>query len=481
MPDRRQRRFPNAKFLPWLLLYALVVAYSSTIVGPAGMNYVPMESDAAWQAYLIRAFTWVDTGSDQRADWMGNLSMLVPMGFLLTACLAPRRGAGPFTFLVALLIASAFVLGVKYAQLFFPPRTVTLNYVVAQVSGAAIGIGLFAGAHGRLVRLAWRRAGGSRETLRNILILYATGVFGFLLMPLDFALSLDDLAARFEQVPGLLFVMPGAGRPPIVQATVSVASAIAMIPFGVLMVLAPRGRNRLFSHAMLHGLGWLTLIFCLTALVLSGTPALVSFLTRIAGLAIGVRVMPWVIRQDPIRLRQWLAFMALWAVPPYLILLAAVNGLASTHWLSTGEAIANVYIRGLLPLFDYYIVTKAEAAKNIAAHIVMYAPIGLLVWVRGHRPGVALGWGALLALSVETGRFMRPGLQGDLNAVAVAGLTALLTAQLMAGVWRLLEGITLPTLVRATVQGPGWRERAAAARLREATVRVVSRPEADRL
>ena len=481
MPDRRPSCFPNARFLPWLLLYALVVAYSSTIVGPAGMNYVPVEPDAAWQAYLFRALTWVDNGSDQRADWMGNLSMLVPLGFLLTASLAPRQGAGPVTLLAALLIGSVFVLGVKYAQLFFPPRTVTLNYVVAQVSGAAIGIGLFAGAQGRLGRLALRRVGGSRETLRNILILYATGVFGFLLMPLDFALSLDDLATRFGQVPGLLFVMPGAGRPPIVQATVSIASALAMVPFGALMVLAPRGRNRLFSHAMLHGLGWLTLVFCLTAVLLSGTPALVSFLTRIAGLAMGVRIVPWIIRQDPLRLRQWLAFMSLWAVPPYLVLLVAVNGLASTHWLSTGDAIANVHVRGLLPLFNYYIVTKAEAAKNIAAHIVMYAPIGLLVWVRSYRPGVALGWGVLVALLVETGRFMRPGLQGDLNAVVVAGLTALLTAQLMPGVWRLLEGVILPTSIRATVQGPGWRERAAAARSREAAVSAASGPEADRL
>ena len=477
MPDRRQRRFPNARLLPWLLLLAILIAYSSTIVGPTGMHYVPLDRDAAWQEFVVRAFTWIDNGSDQRADWMGNLGMLVPFGFLLTATMAPRSGAGPVTFLLALLLSAAFVLGVKYAQLYFPPRTVTLNYATAQVSGAFIGIGIFAGSHAQ--RLASRRTAGARETLRGILIVYAAGVFAFMLMPLDFALSVDDLATRFDLVPGLLFAMPGAGRPLVIQTMMLTVSTLAMVPFGVLMVLAPRGRNRLFSHAVMHGLAWLAAVFVLTALLLSGTPTLAMLATRILGLGIGIRIVPWIIRRDPEQLHQWLGKWSLLAVPPYLILLAAVNGLLSSHWLSFGDAIAAIQPRGVLPLFDYYIVSKADAAKNIAAHIVMYIPIGLLAWARGFRPSTAFWWGILLALSLETSRFFRPGLQGDVNAIAVAGLAALLTAMLMPTVWRLLDGIALPTLVRAAMHGPGWRERAASARLQEASRNATTKAEVE--
>ena len=471
MPERRQRRFPNARFLPWLLLVAVTIAYSSTSIGPMGMHYVPLDPDTAWQTFVARASIWVENGSDQRADWMGNLCMLVPFGFLLTAVMAPRRGAGPVTFLLALVLSAAFVLAVKYAQLYFPPRTVTLNYMVAQVLGATIGIALFGISHAHLVRLAWRRAGGARETLRTMLSVYAVGIFVFILMPLDFALSWDDLAMRLDQVPSLLFGMPGAGRPRIVQAMVLIASGLALVPFGVLMVLAPRGRNRLFGHAMMHGLAWQAAVFLLSCLLLSGTPTLVSLAVHIVGMMVGVWIMPWIIRRDPGALHKQLARWSLLPLPVYLVLLASVNGLLSRHWLSLDDAITSIHWHGTLPLFNYYIVTKAEAAKNIAAHCVMYMPLGVLAWVRGTRPHWAFWWALLLATLIETSRFFRPDLQGDVNDIAVAAFTALLTAELMPSVWGMLEAITLPRLVRVTAQGPGWRERVAAARLREATLR----------
>ena len=216
MPDRRTRRSSNMHFLPWLLLYSLMVAYGSTVIGPKGINYVPMDPSDALREFTKRAFVWVNNGSDQRADWMGNLAMFVPFGFMMLGSVAPRLnrgiGASIATF-VAFLLSVVFLMGVKYAQLFFPPRTVTLNYMVAQASGALIGIVLYQLAHNQLVRLLWRRAGGYRETLRSLLWLYCAALCVFLLMPLDFALSLDDLMVRVDRVPTLLFHITGEGRP----------------------------------------------------------------------------------------------------------------------------------------------------------------------------------------------------------------------------------------------------------------------------
>jgi VanZ family protein len=468
MPERRQRRFPNIRFLPWLMLVAIGIAYSSTIVGPMGMHYVPMDQESAWLTFVVRATVWVNNGSDQRADWMGNLCMLIPFGCLLTAVIAPRRGAGPFTMLVALLLSTVFILAVKYAQLYFPPRTVTLNYMVAQVMGATIGIALFGLSHAHLVRLAWRRAGGARETLRTLLIVYMTAIFVFLLMPLDFALSADDLSYQWDRVPAGLLLLPGAGRSSIIQAALLATSALAMVPCGMLMVLAPRSRNRPFRAALAHGIAWQTAVFLLSLFVLSATPTLIALPVRIIGTAVGIRIMHWVIRQDPIALRQLLARWSWLAIPPYLFLLASVNGLVSTHWLSIDEARAAVHWLGLLPLYDYYIVSKADAAKNIVAHTVMYLPVGLLVWVRGSRPSLAFLLALLLAAVVETGRYFRPGLEGDINDVVLAAFAAMLTAELMPAVWHMLASVTLPHLVSNPAQGPGWRERAAAARLLEA-------------
>ena len=471
MPDQAGTPPSNGRYVPWLLLYVLLIAYSSTVVGPAGFHFVPLAPDEAWARFMVRMSVWVDNGSDQRADWMGNLAMYVPFGFLLAGALWPIRARVPkvsAAVFAALALTLAFLLAVKYAQLFFPPRTVTLNYVVAQACGGMVGIACYWAGHGRLARLVWRGDGRARENLRHILQLYAVGLFVFVLMPLDFALSTDDLLTRIDRLPEMITYMPGAGRSPVVKAVLLAAGTLATAPFGMLLVLGPRGRNRFLAGATLRGFVWMAVLLVLSALLLSGAPSLLSLVYRTLGITLGAGSMRWLSRQDTVRLRAHLARWSLWAVIPFLVLLLSVNGLFSTHWRTPAEVTQSIYRLGLLPLFDYYIVTKAEAAKNIVAHAIMYAPLGLFAWLRGHRPFRALICALLLASLIESGRYFRPGLEGDINAVAVAGLSALLAAQLMPAIWRMLEGVARPkaSLLPETV--PGWRERAAAARLRSA-------------
>jgi len=206
-------------------------------------------------------------------------------------------------------------------------------------------------------------------------------------------------------------------------------------------------------------------VFGLSTLLISGSPSLLSLGYRTLGIAIGAWFMRWLGRSDLASMRRGLAIAALWLAVPYLVLLLAVNGLLSTHWLSATQAMSMGYPLGLLPLFDYYIVTKGEAAKNIVGHLVMYAPVGVLLWLRGR--GAAAGLvAALLSLGVEIGRYFRPGLEGDVNAIAVAALSALLVAKLMPAVWGMLEGVA-PPRVPTRAGMIGWRDRAAAARVRQ--------------
>ena len=473
---------PNYRFSPWVLLYALLIAYSSTVIGPMGLHYVPIDPTEAWSQFIGRAFTWVDNGSDQRADWMGNLSMYIPFGFLLTGTLWPRRGGAGgrgLAMLAAFAVGVGFLLAVKYAQIFFPPRTVTLNYVVAQSVGTAVGAMVFALTHGRMSRMVWHGASGGRDNLRTLLRVYAAALSIFLLMPLDFALSVGDLMAVAQRLPSVLFAMPGAGRPAVVQATALVASTVAAAPFGLLMVVGPNGRNRLFGVSILRGIVWMLVLFALTAMLLSGAPTFVSLFCRMIGVGAGVCGMRWLVRQDPRRLRQRLRTWSLLLLPLYLLVLLAVNGVLSTHWRDPAETLRDVYVLGLIPLFDYYIVTKAAAAKNIVGHLAMYAPLGVFAWLRGYRPRAGFVWAFVLALGIETARYLRPGLEGDVNAVAVAGLAALFAARLMPGLWRMLEGAMLPALATPNGdQAPGWRERAAAGQVR-ALARAATDEEAE--
>lgn len=173
--------------------------------------------------------------------------MYVPFGFLPARTLWPRQGAvaTPLAAFaaacIAFALALAFMLAMKFAQVFFPPRTVTLNYVLAQSFGALDGIAAFGLYHERMRRLVGPGKGRTREKFRFRLCLYLLTLFVLYLMSLEFALSLDNLLAQqFNRLPDIMITVPGIGRPPTVQAVLLVAGVIAAVPSGMLLALLRR-------------------------------------------------------------------------------------------------------------------------------------------------------------------------------------------------------------------------------------------------
>jgi VanZ family protein len=450
------------------LLYALLIAYASTVIGPLGFNYVPIDPHEALSRLIH--IPYVENGSDQRSDWMGNLAMLVPMGFLLTGFLSPRHRLSVTGAIAALILCAAFILAVKYAQLFFPPRTVSLNYVIAQSVGALCGVILFGGLRDHLAALS--RESHPLETLRLILAIYTALVLLFFLTPLDFALNARDLAVQLDRLPDSFTAITGDGRPTVVRAVLIVADIVAMMPAGALLTFM--GRPRLFigrSTAAATGLGFLAMfaVYALTILVISGAPSLPAVAFRTLGVALGASTMRALTRQSAESVRHGVAMWVPWIVPIYLLGLAAVNGLLSSDWTTPEAGYAAMGQRSLFPLYNYYIVSKSSAAKNIAAHVVMYAPIGVMVWLRAKHDGgrgVAFVLASLLSLAVEFGRLLRPGLEGDINAVPLAGISAWAAAAAMPAVWRIVGAVAIgrgiplplsPSRMRAGEPGRGDR------------------------
>jgi VanZ family protein len=335
------------------------------------------------------------------------------------------------------VICTIVILSMKYLQLFFPPRTVTLNYILAQTLGAVIGCAAYLVWHERIGRVEC-----SRDVARPFVMalwLYTGALCLFVLMPLDFALNVTDLRTQLDRLPETLLAWPGTERPVAVQALSLLAATAAFAPVGVLLTFLEQDVYRVRrSLPRVAGLGLLltTGLYGLASLVMGALPSMLSILYRTIGIVTGAVIIRWLLRQQPIALRQRLNRLVPWAVPPYLLCLLLANRILSVHWLSWSQAVAQLYPLGLLPLFDYYIVTKAEAAKNIVGHAVMYLPIGILLWLRyGDSGGRSFVVAAGLSFAVEVGRYFRPGLEGDFNAVVVAGLASLFAARMMPMVW----------------------------------------------
>ena len=139
-------------WLGWAVLYALAVLYVSTVVSVQGFHPFHYSWAEGWQRFL--ATRYVNVGSDQRADWTANLLMIVPLGFMLAGGLWPRHSRVWLvpSAVAAFVLTVAYVLAVKFIQVWFP-RTVTINYIIAQTSGAALGVLAYGVGHAWLGRV----------------------------------------------------------------------------------------------------------------------------------------------------------------------------------------------------------------------------------------------------------------------------------------------------------------------------------------
>lgn len=439
--------YRRGRFAGWACAYAVAVVYVSVVLGPAGLHFVPADPAAAWR--MLLATPYLASGSDQRPDWVANLLMLIPLGFVVTGALWPHRGrvrrwlaAG-----AALCCCVVFVVAVKYAQLFFPPRTVSLNYILAQSFGSLLGVALFALSWDGLSALPRQLARGGRRPLVLACEIYTLALVLFFLFPFDLALSVGDLRGRAAVLPHLLLAWPGTGRPAAVRIGLVLAGTAATVPLGVLLALRSRRKSLLGIAAA--GCVLMSAVTVLSLFVLSTAPSLAEIPYRTAGIVVGAVAARRFEGQDPARWRLMLARLVPLTIPPYLAALALVNGLLSPHWRTVPEALAAFDGHGLLPFYHEYIVAKAHAAQSVAVQAICFAPIGVMIALRGGDGRRGRGHGSIagaasiafvLSLAIEMARWFKPGLQPDFSNAIIAALAAGLAVRLTALFWRLLEG-----------------------------------------
>jgi len=147
------------------------------------------------------------------------------------------------------------------------------------------------------------------------------------------------------------------------------------------------------------------------------------------------------------RLRRLIGLFLL--VPLYLLAVCAVKGLFAPGWQSIDAAWATTDPRLFLPLWTHYIVTKASAAKSVAVHAVLFAPIGIWFWARsaaarpiglGRQLACALA-AMLIATGLEIGRWLKPGLAPDFNNTIEAAVVAWGVLMLAQHVWAMFEDL----------------------------------------
>ena len=274
----------------WIAWCAFVV-YGSLL--PFELRAVPWDRAVVEFAHL----PWLNMGLGGRLDWLANALLYIPIGFVGTCTfLDEPRGHGAsgslhiaWASLAVFIAGSVLALVVEFTQIHFPPRTVSLNDVIAEVGGTAIGC-VMAILFGRaFVRLLTRAASTDAPPRAALLQLYLLIYLGLSFFPFDFSTA----AAVFERIAtggtGWWIAQTNAARPTR-EALQVLGEALLTVPFGLALGGAPRLLR--WPIAGMLGIGLGIVIEVSQLFLLSATSQGASVLTRGVGFAVGAWLAP---------------------------------------------------------------------------------------------------------------------------------------------------------------------------------------------
>lgn len=405
----------------------IFVVYGSLVP----LDFHPLPLDVAWQRLLHAPF--LHLGVESRADWVANGVLYFPVGFLTAGLLRGGASPGPLrralAWVGALAFGAALAVAVEWAQTAFPPRTVSLNDLLAEVVGTAIGVvAAPLGAVG-LRRVLEGFAPGGGVLAWRLGLLYAFAFPAIAMFPFDFLISAGEWRAKLDSNLVGAWLAPSSIEMGVVRLVAKLAVEMVVVaPLGVLWAYRRAARRHLpagIAAAAARGalLGLAIELGQLT--IASGQSQGVSVATRSLGFTLGAAA--WTacagLHRETLRaaLRRWSWLL----LTTNVALLGVLAGVWRGPWLSLGVALhrLDAEVR-FVPFYYHYYTTEMQAVVSLVAVSLSYAPLGALGWAWGaSRSGVAV-MAALLAAVMEAAKLFAEGAHPDPGNVFIGGTAA---------------------------------------------------------
>jgi VanZ family protein len=423
--------------LLWLLLAALV----------AHLSFIPyyfqvIDFDDALGRFA--RLPYLNLGAGNRADWVANILLFLPLGWLAAAFFVPhpRRRFDLLAVLPSLALGTAWAIAVEFGQLYFPNRTVSINDILAEVIGAFMGAWMWSAFGAR--SLGWWREliRGGRATADAVLAAYLLVYLGLSLSPFDFVISADELAEKIaSNLHGWWLAPVGCGRTPC--SAKLFAEALAVLPVGWWLAMRRGGGPGSVAAAGVLGAGLGVVIELAQFLLVSGTSQGASVAARVAGVAAGAWLYTVRDRLLGVDWARWGRPLVLAAVVPWLAAVAYVGGWFGGRWLGLDAGLSRLPGVEWMPFYYQYYSTEQALIRSTLVHLALYAPVGAAVWLWGRRTRSGSGAAAAMlaaatATVAETGKLFIQGKHPDYADVLFA----------MAAAW------TAATLLRWASDGP---------------------------
>ena len=428
---------------PWLILWILYL--SLTIYGsliPLTFQSVPFSQAIA----RFRDVPALPMAIESRSDLVANFLLFVPLTFLAMAMLGRPRGPWWNVIIGLGMIVAGGVLSVavEFLQIYFPPRTVSQNDVLAEAVGGLAGVLLWFGVGGRFVgwcTTVWTERTRHRKAAR-ILGGYVVFLVLYQFFPFDLTISPAEVYHQFKESKIILVPFYDAGG---VAAYTALSKIAVMIPIGFLLMLVQRSETGpsiiravvlgcLFAAGIEFGQLFAYSRYTSSTDIIWGTIGawLGAGLTRHFG---PIASAPMVETQFWRRYGIWLKITAV------IVWLAGLvwqkwNPFDFT-WPEAGLSGAAKEILAL-PFVRQYFMSEFQAAAQCVREFTTFCVLGLLLRsLAGPRSDAARTVcavsAAALALLLESGQGFLPTRIADLTSLTVSGIGGVVGALLYEG------------------------------------------------
>ncbi|MBI3463910.1 MAG: VanZ family protein [Planctomycetes bacterium] len=420
--------------------YLLMVVYGSLV--PFAYRAVPLQEAMEQFSRL----PYLRLGIEYRADWVANILLFIPLSYLAMAALSVDRSRGAGARAAILVVPCCLLLSaaIEFMQIFFWPRTVSLNDMVAEGLGAVGGAGLWLGFGQRATR--WGRRVWRSDLSGELVGLLLPGYVAFLILihvvPLDLTLSPAELYDKYRE--GRIRLLPLALPEGGVSGGIEdrMGNLVYFFPVGLSLAMSAgwRRERREGLLPVAFALGLPALVELLQLFVYSrvfdSTDILTGTAAVLAGCFIGRLAARYAIGgggerpETPAESSSPLG----WATG-VLVLLGWLGVLAIVSWqpfdFKADPALAARRFRRMyhIPFADYYQQSEYQSIDHLTTTTLLYSPLGVLgalclPRMGGRMAGAIVAVGAAsVAAGYEAGQFLLPSRYPSVSDVLVGGLS----------------------------------------------------------
>ncbi|HSG50882.1 MAG TPA: VanZ family protein, partial [Rheinheimera sp.] len=410
-----------------LLLYLVFVIYGSLVP----LHFVAKPFAEAVAEFQQIPYLTLDIRS--RADWVANILLFIPLSFLISLLVLERQWSPLVKIMLSLVIwcaCSALAVGIEFTQVFFPQRTVSINDIVAESSGAAIGILIYwyKGKQLKQFIASFTQMRGKDSVQSYLLLSYIAVFVLYNILPLDLTLSSVELFKKWRE--GRIVLLPFIGyEGSVIEIGYAVISDILLwVPIAVLLYLQKLSHKTLYVRVLLLAV---VLEFCqlfVYSRVSDISDVLCALIASWGSIVVLKRWRPEntehaQLDQTHQQMLKLLAAILIYAVVILFLLWYPFN--FDFDWSTINARLKHAQAKVLLE--SLYFGTEYRAITALLQKLILFMPLGALFaavyqrcslqWQRQVTLTVAVGFITGLALLSEAMQLALPGKTVDATDV----------------------------------------------------------------